>query len=89
MPYQENLKKFEAEYNDLEEIERIKSIFSEKKIKVVKYNQCLDKETSSECFFNGYFQLDDDGQYLEITLKKPIIRQAVIYDVDHEQIRKR
>lgn len=49
------MKRIDAEYRDLEEIERIKSIFSEKKVKLVKYNQSLDKETSSECFFNGYF----------------------------------
>lgn len=40
--YQKSFQKFEKAMDDTEEINRIKKKFQTKKVKIIKYNYCLD-----------------------------------------------
>lgn len=55
--------------NDINEIIKL---FKEKKVKLIKYNQSLDKEVQDCVCYDGYMQLSQDEKELLITIKKPV-----------------
>lgn len=74
---------------DIEEVDEIKSLFNENKVKIIKYNTSMDQATQVQCNYNGYFQLDVEGEYMDITLKKPIKKMELIQQSTHEEVRKK
>ena len=62
--------KINDKYKNYAEIENLKQIYSQKYLKVVKYNYSLDGSVQNFSSFESYIRIQDDE--LEIYNKKPL-----------------
>ena len=53
-------------------------VFKERKVKLVKYNYSLDKETQYKLCYDSYMQVSQDEKRLIITVKKPVKDEYVL-----------
>lgn len=63
MKYLQNCELFEKQQKDLTAIPRTKSFLQNNKIKCVKFNNTLDKNQTTRCYY-ACLQLSLDGQQL-------------------------
>lgn len=66
LAYRENCRKLDQQIQDVDEILTIEKFFKENKIKVVKYNNTIDKSMGVRSY-NGFVQLSPDGEQLILT----------------------
>ena len=56
------------------------------RIKIIKYNHSLDKESQTQLFFHGYLNISEDGNDLQIWNRHSKIKPTYINDPDYRVI---
>ena len=67
--YKKSKQRIDQSYLDYDEINKIKEIFSKKKVKITKLNTSLTNPNDPSSF-EGFIEIKDD--YLKITYKDPM-----------------
>ena len=82
--YNESKQRIDRSYLDFDEIDKIKAIFSKKKVKITKLNTSLTNPNNPSSF-EGFIEIKDD--YLKITYKDPLplsVQQLADYKVKRD-----
>ena len=67
------MEKFKAREENWEEIDEIKHLFRNSKIKCIKYNHCLDESVQQHRCYDSYLHLNKD--YLQIVCKRVLFKE--------------
>ena len=78
--------KIDAKHLDYKSLEVTKERLKNKRVKCHKYNHALDAIVQNFPCFAGYLQLSEDGKYLSLFNKKPIIRPSYVQDPDLNRV---
>lgn len=73
------------EQDNIDEVTKIKEMFSLNKIKLFKYNYSMDQTMQNMPSYEGFLQLSENGKYLSIFTFKP--KQTDKED-DNENVKK-
>ena len=76
--YMKAKSKSNDKYKNYAEIKNLKQIYSQKYLKVVKYNYSLDESVQNFSSFESYIRIQDDE--LEIFNKKPLENPSYNHD---------
>ena len=74
--------------SELEQIEVLKKVFKNNKIKIKKYNYAIDESVQNFSSFDAYLQLSEDETKFIVTNKKPVNDPEYIYEADPQLIKK-
>lgn len=59
----------------------IEEFFKNNKIKIIKLNHCMKLSGTTQ--YDGFMQLDSDGDYMRLTNKLPLLNNLILTSDDH------
>ena len=81
------MQKSKVAETELEQVEDLKRVFKNNKVRIKKYNYAIDDTVQNFSSFDGFLQLSENEKNFIITNKKPVDNPEYILEADPETVR--